>query len=273
MRSFIKPFALGVAALGLLALTVSTADAQGFRTFGSGGFRGAPNAPAPSMTFYRPSIAIAARQYSRQNLGYTYNPYLPPPSYLRANGYLPPSQAAALAYAYSPYAYALAASYNPYANSYNPYAMSGYGGYNPSLSATGYSGGFGTGYGGAGYGRAGYGGTDSQNPYLATSPQNPYQASGSPQASAPEENTTPTVNINVYDGSYQPKSITISAGTTVRWKNVGSHMHTVTSDTGLWDSRELDPGRTVSVVFAKPGTYTYHCTLHPQKMRGTIIVE
>ena len=71
----------------------------------------------------------------------------------------------------------------------------------------------------------------------------------------------------------QPLSITISPGTMVTFKNMGQHMHTVTSDTGLFDSRELDPGKTCKVFFAAPGTYTYHCTLHPDRMRGTVIVE
>ena len=67
-------------------------------------------------------------------------------------------------------------------------------------------------------------------------------------------------------------SITISAGATVRWTNYDLHTHTVTSDTGLWDSGELAPNNRHSYTFSKPGTYTYHCTVHPG-MKGTVIVQ
>jgi len=341
MRSFNRPLALGVAALGLLAVMASPAAAQRFRTFASpnfvnratpfrtpttiihpgmptsftsnssftpGSFTSSVSATptsftssitampskftatnsftstpttmtpittvpsaffrpintAPSMTFFPPTIATAARQYSRENLGFTYNPYLPNGFARQASGFVSPTRAAELA------------------TLSNPLGLNGLG-YNPALSTMGYGGGFGSGYGGGGYGGGGYGGGGSggggysgagyQSPYLAASYQNGYQGAAPAQPVAAPADSNPTINIDVNDGAYQPRSITISAGTIVRWKNVGSRLHTVTSDTGIWDSQELDPGRTVSVYFAKPGTYNYHCTLHPEKMRGTIIVE
>jgi len=215
------------------------------------------------MTFFPATIATAARQFSRQNLGFTYNPYLPNGSFLRAHGFISPTRAAELA------------------TLSNTLGLNGLG-YNPSLSTMAYGGGFGAGYGGGGYGGGGGGGGSSggggysgagyQSPYVYASYQNPSQGSGTIQAAAPAD-PNPDVNINIDDDSYRPRSITIAAGTIVRWENVGRHMHTVTSDTGLWDSLEMDTGHTVRVCFAKPGTYHYHCTSHPDKMHGTVIVE
>ena len=61
-------------------------------------------------------------------------------------------------------------------------------------------------------------------------------------------------------------------GTMVRWTNYGHHMHTVTSDNGLWDSGEFSHGHSFSYTFNQPGTYYYHCRFH-RDMRGTVIVR
>jgi plastocyanin len=58
----------------------------------------------------------------------------------------------------------------------------------------------------------------------------------------------------------------------VRWTNNGRHRHTVTSYDGRTDSGELAPGSSYTVTFTRPGTYPYHCRLHPG-MRGTVVVR
>jgi len=55
--------------------------------------------------------------------------------------------------------------------------------------------------------------------------------------------------------------------------NHGQHRHTVTSDTGLWDSREFGRGGSYTLTFLQPGTYSYYCRIHPREMRGTVIVR
>jgi plastocyanin len=59
----------------------------------------------------------------------------------------------------------------------------------------------------------------------------------------------------------------------VRWKSYGKHRHTITADKDEWSSMDLEPGLEVTVTFTKPGTYHYHCAIHPMEMRGTIIVK
>jgi plastocyanin len=46
----------------------------------------------------------------------------------------------------------------------------------------------------------------------------------------------------------------------------------VTSDTGVFDSPVLQPGASYSFEFTKPGTYAYHCTIHPF-MTGKVVVS
>ncbi|HVG00872.1 MAG TPA: S8 family serine peptidase, partial [Chloroflexia bacterium] len=80
-----------------------------------------------------------------------------------------------------------------------------------------------------------------------------------------------TTTQNVYEASaIAPASITIPAGSTVRWTSQG-YTHTSTSDTGLWDSGNIPPGGSFSYTFNAPGTYTYQCKLHPN-MAGTVNV-
>jgi plastocyanin len=59
----------------------------------------------------------------------------------------------------------------------------------------------------------------------------------------------------------------------VTWTNLDSMApHTVTADDGSWGSGTLGQGATYSHVFTSPGTYTYHCAVHPY-MTGTVVVR
>lgn len=71
---------------------------------------------------------------------------------------------------------------------------------------------------------------------------------------------------------FSPSTLTVSVGTTVTWKNTDSLQHTVTSDTGLFDSGLFGSGATYTHTFSTAGTYPYHCTIHAG-MVGTIIVQ
>src|SRR5262249_26252820 len=79
--------------------------------------------------------------------------------------------------------------------------------------------------------------------------------------------------VGLYDHRFQPARLVVPTGTTVRWTNNGQHKHTVTSDAGDWGSKELGPEGTYLYTFSQPGTYPYHCDVHPSEMRGTIIVK
>jgi hypothetical protein len=71
--------------------------------------------------------------------------------------------------------------------------------------------------------------------------------------------------------SFVPQAATINPGTTVTWTNNDSVTHTVTSDSGIFNSGSLAPGQSFSFTFPSAGTFTYHCTIHPY-MTGSIVV-
>lgn len=72
--------------------------------------------------------------------------------------------------------------------------------------------------------------------------------------------------------SFDTAMLTVAAGTTVVWTNMTDAPHTVTSDSGSpLASPTIAPKGTFSFTFTQPGTYSYHCTLHPY-MKATIVV-
>jgi len=81
-----------------------------------------------------------------------------------------------------------------------------------------------------------------------------------------------TNTITIKNFNFAPMQISIGAGTTITWHNADEEPHTVTSDSGAFRSGAIDGGATYSFKFAKPGTYKYLCSIHPQMM-GTIIVK
>ncbi|MHB8088165.1 MAG: cupredoxin domain-containing protein [Anaerolineaceae bacterium] len=80
------------------------------------------------------------------------------------------------------------------------------------------------------------------------------------------------VEVEIEDFAYLSAAITIKVGTTVTWTNKDSVRHTVSSDTGLFESGLFGKGESFSHTFTEAGTFTYHCAPHPY-MKGTVIVE
>ena len=68
--------------------------------------------------------------------------------------------------------------------------------------------------------------------------------------------------VAVQFSAYGPSQLDVLPGQTVRWSNVSPRTHTVTSDTGLFDSGHMGPGSRFTFVFNQPGVYRYHCTIH-----------
>lgn len=74
------------------------------------------------------------------------------------------------------------------------------------------------------------------------------------------------------DRFYLPSIIEVRAGQSVTWKNLDTAPHTITSDSGLFQSGNIGDGATYTFTFAQPGTYHYICDYHPW-MVGTIVVS
>ena len=73
-------------------------------------------------------------------------------------------------------------------------------------------------------------------------------------------------NVSIVDFTFEPMVVITSVGSTVTWTNTGAVPHTVTSDVATFDSGILNSGGTFSMTFTAPGTYTYHCAIHPSMM-------
>lgn len=71
---------------------------------------------------------------------------------------------------------------------------------------------------------------------------------------------------------FVPNPITVAVGTTVTWTNNDSTSHTVTSNTGLFNSNVLSAGKSFSFTFPTAGTFQYHCTFH-SGMVGSVVVQ
>lgn len=81
----------------------------------------------------------------------------------------------------------------------------------------------------------------------------------------------PYGTVEIKNFSFSPKTITIRAGESVTLVNKDSVTHTATADDGTWDSGPIASGESKSVSFRNPGTYAYHCSIHPS-MTATIVV-
>src|SRR5207244_5809473 len=83
------------------------------------------------------------------------------------------------------------------------------------------------------------------------------------------------------NGAFNPLTLTIRTGDTVKWTNTGTNYHTATCSgscgPATWDSGLMAPNATTpptySYTFTVAGTYNYVFTLHPPGPAGTIVVQ
>lgn len=78
--------------------------------------------------------------------------------------------------------------------------------------------------------------------------------------------------VQIDGNRFYPPTLTVRVGDAVVWINKDPFPHTVTAESGEFDSRSIDPGRSWRHVFRKSGDFPYRCTLHTT-MRGVLRVE
>ena len=88
----------------------------------------------------------------------------------------------------------------------------------------------------------------------------------------PDDKPASEVSVKIDNFSFSPATITVPAGTTVRWTNRDDIPHTVVSDDKTFKSKPLDTDEQFTYTFAKPGTYSYFCSIHP-RMTGKVVVQ
>jgi plastocyanin len=93
-----------------------------------------------------------------------------------------------------------------------------------------------------------------------------------------------TKDVTIESFAYNPTSVTVNEGDTVRWTNNDPTGHSVTADDGSFDSSDNDcspsgtqescikPDSPFTNTFDTAGTYAYHCRVHGS-MHGTVVVK
>ena len=101
--------------------------------------------------------------------------------------------------------------------------------------------------------------------YNNTSTTPTTQAPSGQNAATPASNT-----VTIQNFAFNPASLTVKQGTKVTWGNKDSVDHTVVF--AGFNSQNISTNGTFEHVFGAKGTFTYHCSIHPN-MTGTITVE
>jgi len=81
--------------------------------------------------------------------------------------------------------------------------------------------------------------------------------------------------IQISNFQFEPKQLTVTAGTTVEWVDSAGR-HSVVADDESFKSETLTAGGRFEHKFEEPGTFPYYCEFHGDKggkeMSGTVVV-
>lgn len=92
-------------------------------------------------------------------------------------------------------------------------------------------------------------------------------------STAAKAHGTRTFQVDIRNFMFAPNKLIVPAGARVVWTNRDEEPHIVVSTGGGFTaSSAMDTGDSYGTTFAKSGTYTYFCSIHPM-MVGTIIVK
>jgi len=87
-----------------------------------------------------------------------------------------------------------------------------------------------------------------------------------------QTNASKVATVTIKLMKFSPEQIEIKAGETVDWKNADLTPHTATAPTKDFDSGPINANASWRQTFAKPGTFPYVCTFHPE-MHGIVVVK
>ena len=128
---------------------------------------------------------------------------------------------------------------------------------------------------------------ESPAPALDESPDNETDNVSSADQNIGDVDTTPDEPLNEADGTtgdelrqevlikdlaFEPAEIRVKPGTTIVWNNQDATAHEVHANDDAWHADPFGQGETFEMDFSTPGTYGYHCHIHPV-VNGIIIVE
>jgi plastocyanin len=100
---------------------------------------------------------------------------------------------------------------------------------------------------------------------------------GTMSAPTPTANASPSgtsvVTIMGQQGipSFQPNPAQVAVGSLVAWHNDDAQTHRIVMNDGSFDSGDIAPGASSSMMRLGANGGSYHCTIHPTMMSGTLI--
>jgi len=94
--------------------------------------------------------------------------------------------------------------------------------------------------------------------------------SGAACAASPA-GATAAVTVTIKGFAFSPQPVQAKVGDVIVWSNQDSAPHSATLDDGTCDTKTINAGSQAGLVFSAPGTYTYHCAIHPTQMKGYTI--
>lgn len=69
-------------------------------------------------------------------------------------------------------------------------------------------------------------------------------------------------SISIRRSRFHPPVVRVAPGDTIVWRNEDLVPHTVTASDAGWDSGEIPPGGTFTLVFPSTGSVRYVCLYH-----------
>ena len=81
--------------------------------------------------------------------------------------------------------------------------------------------------------------------------------------------------VKIVNFQFEPKTLTVKAGSTVKWTNEDTATHSIKDTSQLATPVSPDlvgKGSTFSITYGQPGSYSYICGIH-QYMSGSVQVN
>jgi uncharacterized protein (TIGR03118 family) len=95
---------------------------------------------------------------------------------------------------------------------------------------------------------------------------------GSIQLASTGSDSAPATLVQIDRLRFTPVTVEVAVGAPVTWTNKENLLHDVTADDNQYSSSALAIDETYSHTFTAPGTYAYHCSIHPF-MKAMVVVH
>jgi len=83
--------------------------------------------------------------------------------------------------------------------------------------------------------------------------------------------------VSITAGGFTPATVSVRKGQAVTWTNTDANPHGIASSgsgsSSFKSPQNLSQNDTYSFIFSTAGTYTYHDSLNPTTLSGTVVVK